>query len=65
MRLEHAVDDLEEHLGPVWDARALATLWRRALTEMANLPSAGHSQTFLKRIEEERARLARIAMMQP
>jgi hypothetical protein len=59
--LEHGLDDLEE-IGPImWDARALATLWGHALTEMARTQGAGHSRTYLMRIEKERARLATIA----
>jgi hypothetical protein len=65
LTLEHRVDDLEEHIGPVmWDARALATLWHRALAEMAQLADAGHDQTFLKRVDAECSRLARIATAQ-
>jgi hypothetical protein len=57
------IDGIEEHVSPpMWDARALATLWDRALTEMARLQGAGHSRTYLQRVEKEIARLARISM---
>jgi hypothetical protein len=65
LSLENRLDEIEENIGPIiWDARALATLWGRALAEMAGMEDAGHSRAYLKRVKKERARLAIIATAQ-